>query len=286
MSCVIAEMKTAAERHEYDVRIVGETIPSYIDGTLVEIWKDKTYIGRTTLGGLLVVGDKTLALTLKMNFWPRMVGRPDEPWDGDITNRWPTPPAHAPLTIPRTTIGFLEYISDEENRRDRSRNQLNWALVAITHPSIKLKNKPCEHHRRGPAILRRQTCLHLPRANIGTEFLGVTRWPHCEGDIRNPPGDILVVADGSAKDEDGGSWAYTTIECMPMGMLIGTLVRSTRTVSLLISMEEVIADIQNQSDLAVEYAPWDEDVDEEGTEGGEDETETWFNLTGELVIKF
>ncbi|KAJ3577429.1 hypothetical protein NPX13_g3142 [Xylaria arbuscula] len=236
MSCVIAEMKTAAERHEYDVRIVGETIPSYIDGTLVEIWKDKTYIGRTTLGGLLVVGDKTLALTLKMNFWPRMVGRPDEPWDGDITNRWPTPPAHAPLTIPRTTIGFLEYISDEENRRDRSRNQLNWASVAITHPSIKLKNKP-------------------------------------------------FVADGSAKDEDGGSWAYTTIECMPMGMLIGTLVRSTRTVSLLISMEEVIADIQNQSDLAVEYAPWDEDVDEEGTEGGEDETETWFNLTGELIRK-
>lgn len=264
----IAGLKTAAERHEYEARIVGETPPSYLDGTMVEIWKGERYIGRTTVGGLLVVGDRTLALTVKYGFWPRMVVTG---YCGTrAVHRWPDPPPETPASMPRRTIGFLEYISDDENRRDLHQSPLNWALIAITHPGVKLMNRGCDWPiSKNTLYTEYQICIHLPTGVVNTEVIGTT--------IRNDPffpevvpRPLIVGGNGSVEEDDAGSWAYKARDGTPLGMLID----APRAV--LINLEDIISDIINQTGLLpVIVAPnsivEDWERKRKGTEKGEDQ---------------
>ncbi|KAI1270995.1 hypothetical protein F5Y07DRAFT_406301 [Xylaria sp. FL0933] len=55
----------------YEIKIRGQDVPTYLNGVSVEIWKDGCYINSGTVGGFIEVGDKVVALTVAHAFYPR-----------------------------------------------------------------------------------------------------------------------------------------------------------------------------------------------------------------------
>ncbi|KAI3335414.1 hypothetical protein F4824DRAFT_156344 [Ustulina deusta] len=287
--------------HEYKVCISGDIIPPYFNGASVEIWKDDLYIGNATVGGFLVVGHQTLALTVAHVFSPRQPISPIEPFaidesefeflvsdsqsceddDSDLDSDsgfadetlyesslstqlprsyrrpdrlGPEEPASQALSSnvnTKTTIGYLEHISKIGGANEPTQFGLDWALLTITHPSIAIGNIP---HLCVPNEKSLTTASYIdiltPSAIIRTKLVSnaVFGLP-----FDASPQSVLVASDGSTTQGDSGSWVIRVKDGKVMGMLIGNCQPLNQC--YLLSMDEILSDIEAQTGLPVKVAP-------------------------------
>ncbi|KAI0509162.1 hypothetical protein F5B22DRAFT_362296 [Xylaria bambusicola] len=275
--------------HDYEVRICGRKIPTYLDGTFVEIWKGGSCLSAATVGGLIVVGNRTLALTVAHVFYPSKPALPIESFDIDEsefefltsevseygdgisdfadTIRNPSPPpretAHrtmrhvrtggvmAKLSESRITVGRLEYISSIYDAQSQTHGGLDWALLAITHPDIIMRNR--SHYwnvGRECLLAENQIQIFTASAIITAETVSNAVFGLSSDTFAQP---VLVANDGSSIPGDSGSWVFGVSDHQPVGMLIGNC--DTLNQCYFLSMEHIMSDIKAQIKLPVKHAP-------------------------------
>ncbi|KAF5640520.1 hypothetical protein F52700_3671 [Fusarium sp. NRRL 52700] len=56
---------------EYKVFVLGSALPTRVNAIKVEIWKNTSYVGEATVGGMIVIGDEEFAVTVAHVIYPQ-----------------------------------------------------------------------------------------------------------------------------------------------------------------------------------------------------------------------
>ncbi|KAF2998074.1 hypothetical protein E8E14_001380 [Neopestalotiopsis sp. 37M] len=151
----------------------------------------------------------------------------------------------------KTTIGSLERISRVPGPNNSASISLDWALIAITHPSIVVGNKIHRQDKRTNVKSGRNTVEILTySATIIADIVSNAIFGLPLDAIPQP---VLVANTGSTSAGDSGSWVFSMDMREPVGMLIGN--SQTIKQCYILSMDEIISDIEVQTGLEAKIAP-------------------------------
>ncbi|KAI1296111.1 hypothetical protein F5Y03DRAFT_398941 [Xylaria venustula] len=277
--------------HEYEVRIAANNLPTYLDGTSIEIWKDDVCIGQTTVGGFLAVGDQTLALTVAHVFYPRQPASPMETFDIDESEfefllsgcldcddndgefskapyELSTPTELVPMpyptmrlsshratisqdSFPRKTIGHLRYISDLNPDDNPTRVCLDWALLTITEPGIVKENRAHMSFTE-QNVSTAGSDIYIIAASAAFRTELISSAVFGLS-LNTSPQPVLVASDELTTEGDSGAWAIRTQDSTAIGMLIGNCPSLSQ--SYFLSMQDILSDVEAQTGLSTTVAP-------------------------------
>ncbi|KAI0428031.1 hypothetical protein F5Y09DRAFT_13150 [Xylaria sp. FL1042] len=267
----------------YEICIRGKNVPAYLNGVRVEIWKDDLYIGTATVGGFITVGERTLALTVAHAFYPREPSLSIQPVDiiegsgsdfypngGNVSN--PTyqyleqPQAERIISsnlctgesVPqtpfrsdevRTTIGRPWGISSIYEKRSQA---LDWALLHITHPSIKRENlSPFWNEKLDSFMLKWEIGILTASHTIGTKLVSSAIFKSL---LDTSPQPVTVAVDGFTTPADAGAWAIRTSGKRLVGMLVDSCPSLKK--SYFLHIRHILQDIQMQTGIKpIEIGP-------------------------------
>ncbi|KAI0967762.1 hypothetical protein F4678DRAFT_233953 [Xylaria arbuscula] len=279
------------DEHEYEVRIAGNILPTYLDGTSIEIWKNDICIGQATVGGFLTVGDQTLALTVAHVFYPPQPASPIETFNidesefefllsggldcddndgefGEAPHESSTPTELLPMpyptmrlsnpettiprdSLPRKTIGHLRYISDLNPLDNATRVGLDWALLTITDPRIMKENMT---HLGFTEKNHATTESDICILTPSALFMTELVSSAVFGlSLNASPQPALVASDELTTKGDSGAWAIRIQDSKAVGMLIGNC--QSLSQSYLLSMHDIVSDVEAQTGLSTRVAP-------------------------------
>ncbi|KAF4469446.1 hypothetical protein FALBO_3653 [Fusarium albosuccineum] len=289
------EIPCCIDEGDYEVYTPGDTVPTHISATEVEIWKGESFIAKATAGGMITVGNEDLALTVAHAFCPHQNPRPTS-FDIDVSelnlllqqNREhtsnmmdfsgvsqcraylspvSTPSSPTGLDLPprppaskkyKTLIGHLRYISTVGGDDLGMPSSLDWALIRITHPNISTMNPPRptpSHVTSDHSVMIHTISKSIDCHLISEALFGIA------GCTRPKP--VKVANTGGVQHGDSGAWVSQLGTEDPIGILIGSC--SPLNESYILGIGDILQDIEAQTGLKASVTPNQDIISKKGS---------------------
>jgi hypothetical protein len=269
----------------YKVFLSGENT-AFSMGLSVEIRREASYVGKATIGGILVFGEIEYGLTVAHVF---LSYRRPEPHDFGIDeselgfleteleeaddDKWSSSEDEdldeeaTPLpsllgqpedeVVDKVPLGDIAYVSDMEVKGHGSSAGLDWALISIQATKMPRTMKLSRYDSTRESSLEQWVGKKVTVITSSADHHGVAISTGVFGlPMPTQPHRVLVVKVDGIKPGDSGSWAVESHSQEPLGMLLG--VCQPLGEAYILSMNDILLDIERQSKLSLRNAAQDE----------------------------
>ncbi|KAI8626158.1 hypothetical protein F5Y19DRAFT_478763 [Xylariaceae sp. FL1651] len=283
------EYEVFIRRHHHD------RLPIYINALVVEIWKDDTLVGTSTIGGVIEGNGQSFALTVAHIFYSHVLPEPrpfeideselglfssetesevgdsiDELSDLDceeldlganllsVVER----PVSPSSSRHKLRVGRLKFISNLQGDDTRTHTGLDWALIELDDFVVDQLNTP-GFRAYHPSIegqvadLDQHVIIRTASAFLPSRILS-------DGIFGLPAGisaqSVTVVQTNGTQMGDSGSWAIKPGLDGVVGMLIGACPPLHE--AYILPMERILDDIERQTGLKARIATFSKDEKE------------------------